>query len=80
MTKAEMFETRAVLGDEGVQENDCENCDEPLIFAMRDNSHEFSMGLFTVLKCLKFAEEKGSVPKLPDGWWLSLSRRYSPKI
>lgn len=51
-------------------------CDDPILFQMRDRYHEFSLGLFTILDCLKIAEQKGHVPKLPDEWWLSNKIRY----
>ncbi|MEG1404256.1 MAG: hypothetical protein RSC52_02015 [Oscillospiraceae bacterium] len=50
----------------------CENCDESLVFAMRDNYHEFFLGLRTILKCLEIAEKEGYVPKLPPEWWFIL--------
>ena len=51
----------------------CENCDEVLAFAMRDNFHEFSIGLSTILECLQIAEKEGYVPPLPDEWWFKLN-------
>lgn len=49
---------------------------ETLIFSMKDNFHVFSLDLETVLSCLAFAEKEGAVPALPEGWWLSVCRRY----
>lgn len=46
----------------------CENCFENVIFLLKDKEHEFSMGLSTVLECLKFAIENGDLPKLPLSW------------
>lgn len=46
-----------------------EDCQEELLFAMRDQEHEFSLGLSVVLNCLSIAEEEGFVPQLPDDWW-----------
>lgn len=63
-------------GTPAVQEKTCNHCDDPLLFAMKDNYHEFSMGLFTVLQCLKLAETEGHVPLLPDDWWIQLAIRY----
>jgi hypothetical protein len=54
--------------------SDC--CSEPLVFAMRDDFHEFSMGLLTLLKCLRVAEKDGYVPPLPEGWWASVKYSY----
>lgn len=49
-----------------------EDCQEELLFAMRDQEHDFSLGLSVVLNCLSIAEEEGFVPQLPDGWWEQL--------
>lgn len=46
----------------------CESCFEPVVFHLRDNCHDFSMGLSTVMECLTFAIEKGYLPKLPMSW------------
>jgi hypothetical protein len=56
------------------QHSDC--CSDPLLFAMRDNHHQFSMGLFTILQCLRVAEKEGHVPPLPEGWWTSVEYSY----
>lgn len=53
---------------------DC--CVDPLLFAMRDNHHEFAVGLFTVLQCLRLAETDGYVPPLPKEWWTSVEYSY----
>jgi len=47
-----------------------EDCSEELMFAMKDNYHDFSLGLSVVLSCLAIAEKEGYVPPLPDKWWL----------
>lgn len=53
---------------------DC--CDDTLMFGMRDNHHAFSIGLSTILECLRYAEREGEVPRLPEGWWNLLETRY----
>ncbi|MDR2819018.1 MAG: XRE family transcriptional regulator [Desulfovibrio sp.] len=58
--------------------SDC--CADPLLFAMQDNFHQFSMGLFTILQCLRVAEENGHVPHLPEDWWVQLAVRYNLRI
>ncbi|MFD3388523.1 hypothetical protein [Ligilactobacillus salivarius] len=50
----------------------CENCNEDLLFSMKDKYHEFSLSLTNVLKCLVIAEKEGYIPKIPDEWWLKL--------
>ncbi len=46
----------------------CNNCSEPVIFHLKDNTHEFTMSLSTVLECLAFAVQAGELPKLPFDW------------
>lgn len=55
---------------------DFECCSEVLTFAMQDKYHSFSLGLGTVLECLKVAEQEGHVPPLPDGWWIKIRCMY----
>lgn len=59
-----------------VDHTDCEECLEDYLFLMRDNEHEFSIGLRTILACLAFAEEEGAVPPLPSEWWCDIQSRY----
>lgn len=49
-----------------------EECVEELMFMMKDNYHEFSLGLSIILKCLAIAEKEGYVPPLSDDWWLQI--------
>lgn len=42
---------------------------EQLVFAMKDKTHNFTIGLDTIIECLKIAEDEGCVPKLPERWW-----------
>ena len=69
--KAMPAEKQAVAHD-----NPSTCCDDPVFFAMRDNYHEFSMGLFTILECLKLAENRGYVPKISEDWWTEIAIRY----
>lgn len=62
------------------QDNTCDYCNDPLLFAMQDNFHKFSIGLFTILQCLKLAEDEGHVPHLPEDWWIQLANRYNLKV
>lgn len=55
---------------------DCEECMEDFVFKMRDNYHEFYIGLSTILTCLYQAIEAGVVPELPKGWWGNIMGRY----
>ena len=49
---------------------------EDYLFMMKDNYHEFSIGLSTILSCLAMAEKEGAVPKIPYEWWSLINRRY----
>ena len=71
-----VLENRASLCDAASTEVFCPSCDEALVFAMRDNHHDFSIGLGTILECLVLAEKHGHVPALPDQWWVQIGRRY----
>ncbi len=72
-----IFENRAVqAGPDNAEEVNCLDCDEELVFAMRDQHHTFSIGLRTVLQCLMLAEKKGKIPLLSDSWWISIACRH----
>ena len=43
-----------------------ECCDDPILFNMRDNHHDFAMGLCTIIQCIKIAEKMGYIPSLPE--------------
>ena len=78
MDTRKIFETRATLQPgQAAVENDCERCGDPLIFAMQDRQHQFSLGLVTVLQCLRVAEQEGFVPALPPEWWWAVESRYN---
>lgn len=59
-----------------IDHTDCGRCSEDLVFAMKDNHHQFSIGMTTILRCLAMAEKDGYVPKLPDEWWMHIHNRY----
>ncbi len=71
----ETFENRAIYQNK-VKENHCSNCDEPLVFGLKDNYHEFSLGLSTVLRLLLIAEKQGYVPKLPSEWIVQVLNEF----
>lgn len=77
MNKKNIIENRANLKDNGIKDHtECEQCTEDYLFFMKDQEHEFSIGLKTILACLAFAEEKGAVPPLPCEWWHLINNRY----
>lgn len=49
---------------------------ESVWFYMEDSTHEFKMGLGDILSAIRFAEEQGIVPELPNGWWFRVSVLY----
>ncbi|GHV48397.1 hypothetical protein FACS189499_07740 [Clostridia bacterium] len=55
----------------------CDECGENLVFALRDNYHDFGIGISTILECLKFAEEKKAIPPLPETWWRDVITRWN---
>ena len=74
----EIFQNRALLeNSSAVFENDCEHCYEPLVFALKNNDTEFSVGLFTILNCLQLAEKNGDVPAISRDWWITIQQKYS---
>lgn len=78
MEKGKKVENIACLVDNGIKDHtDCEECTEDYLFLMKDQEHEFFIGLRTILTCLAFAETKGAVPKLSEEWWLRINNRYS---
>jgi len=82
MKEKEFFENRADLlpDSDPVSDNTCDHCEDPLLFAMQDKYHQFSLGLFTILQCLKIAENEGVIPLLPPDWWWSVESRYQQNL
>jgi hypothetical protein len=76
----ERLNNRAYRTDEPPQEGNGQCCDNHLLFAMRDNHHEFTLGITTILECLFSAADHGAVPELPDEWWLQVMRHYHLNI
>lgn len=75
--RKDAFLNRADLSGSNPQDHsDCDRCDDEIIFRLKDNHHEFSIGLTTILNCLKLAEDKNAIPKLSDKWWMSIKSRY----
>ncbi|GHU47153.1 hypothetical protein FACS1894120_4900 [Clostridia bacterium] len=69
--ETQIFENRADSTGE-YADSHCENCNESLVFAMRDNYHTFSIGMKTVIECLRTAEHEGAIPPLPAEWWTTV--------
>lgn len=61
-----ILENEAELCNDKIKDHtDCQECGEDYLFMMKDNYHEFSIGLSTILSCLAMAEKEGAVPKIP---------------
>lgn len=71
-----IIENVANLSENEIVESDCDLCDEEYFFSMRDNYHEFALGIGTLLSLLGFAQAEGIVPELPDEWWNKIYERY----
>lgn len=77
MSHKNTFYNRALPSqDKPVDQVNCLECEEELVFHMRDNYHKFSIGLRTILECLNLAEAQGCVPPLPDNWWIGIATRH----
>lgn len=74
MSKQTIPPKSKLTGD--VEEILCTECCESFLFSLRDSSHEFSIGLIDILRCLKFAEEQGAVPTIPGQWWIDVVDHY----
>lgn len=48
---------------------DAGRCGEAYLFDLRQDGEEFTLGLSTVLACLRFAELAGAVPRVSAAWW-----------
>lgn len=74
-TLDEIHEAR-LARKEIIDHSDCEECEEQYLFAMKDKTHEFSIGLSTILACLILAEQDGLVPELPEDWVIRVLNSY----
>ena len=58
----------------------CEDCGMPVVFMLRHGDYDLPLDLFTVLKCLKLASERGHIPPVPEDWWLEVARSYGEDV
>lgn len=75
VTHEEVLNNRSKLQQADEKTEFCAKCDNPVVFRLRDNYHEFTLGLDTILQCLHFAEEQGAIPPIPDDWWYEMTGR-----
>lgn len=68
--KLKAFANRAAL-EKATTKPSTDCCDDDVVFILKDQHHEFSLSLTTLLQCLRFAEQQGAVPALPAQWWWS---------
>lgn len=66
-----------VAKTEGFIADDNPEKEEHFYFHLKDSAHEFTMGLGEIIRCLKFAENEGIVPELPDDWWSAMYACYN---
>lgn len=71
-----LLKNQAILQKSQNREVLCPRCNEPFVFGLKDNFHEFSIGLTTILEYLAIAEYYSYVPEFPDEWWISATKRY----
>lgn len=76
MRHDDILRNRAHLTKESGDTTSCQSCGSEVIFALRDNHHEFSMSLSTLLQCLHFAEQEGLIPPVDTMWWSQVTSRY----
>ncbi len=79
-TNTDIYKNRANLNKDSNSFQDLtdfECCSEDLAFALKDNYHEFSIGLSTIMHCVAIAEYEGYLPKLPDEWWTKVGNRLN---
>lgn len=55
------------------------NSKDSVWFFLRDTMHDFKIGLSDIISALKFSEENGYVPALPEPWWNEMRKIY-PEI
>ena len=53
----------------GGEDQFCDSCGERLVFAMECGEQRFSLGLTTILECLRAAEINGHIPEIDIEWW-----------
>lgn len=66
---------KAMLDEMSEQERS-DDCSDPCLFHLRDSTHEFTVGLLDMLKCLKYAETNGYVPAIDNAWWNDVRTRF----
>ena len=47
---------------------------EILYFHLKDDVHDFKLGLNAVLECLAFAEQEHAIPPIDMEWWNHVKR------
>lgn len=71
-----MDKSNEIIFDDSEVEADQEDYFEQTVFLLRDNDHEFSVGLITMLECVGIAIENGELPKFPKSWFDEIDGVY----
>ena len=50
--------------------------DDMLYFHLNTSTDQITIGLSSILQCLKFAESEEYIPELPLPWWINLYGIY----
>ena len=50
--------------------------DDMLYFHLNTSTDQITIGLSSILECLKFAESEEYIPELPLPWWINLYGIY----
>lgn len=74
MTEKQMPEQATITGQADRTLNPLVN--EILWFHLKKGEEDFCVGLTDILKCLKFAEERGEVPPIDPIWWGKVANLY----
>ena len=76
---SDTFNNRAKYTNEHeCKTHNCEFCSEPIVFALASEKGEsFSVGLTTILNCLKIAQEQGHIPKIAPSFWMQMANSYN---
>lgn len=61
---------------ENVSAYDTADDTDPVLFEIPAKGQYFTIGVTDMLHCLKFAEDEGYVPKLPENWWADTAQKY----
>lgn len=50
---------------------------DPVLFEIGRGNNRVTVGLESVINCLKFAEAEDMLPQLPTEWWNKVKEQYN---